>query len=190
MITEEDAEVIAGYLRDESEAVAEIDGWIRRAAAPYRRRLSHQWDDLLQDLRMEVTRLLGNDSFRGRSSLRTYLWRVVSHSCLDRIRHHQRWQWTDLEEAESAGAPLSRGTERLPAWSSSRDLLLRVLERMPSDCRRMWNMIVAGLSYREMSRQVGVSSGALRVRVLRCRQRASQARRELEIGNETASPGA
>jgi RNA polymerase sigma factor (sigma-70 family) len=188
MIAEREADLVDAYLHDETSAVEIIDGWIHRAASAYRRRLSHQWDDLIQDLRVEVLRLLRAGSFRGQSRLRTYLWRVVSHSCLDRIRHLQRWQWAELEEAEGGataagnaatpgGAAANGG--RLPAWSSSRDLLLRVLHQMPKDCRRLWNMLVAGSSYREMSRAVGVAEGTLRVRVLRCRQKACKVRREL-----------
>ena len=61
----------------------------------------------------------------------------------------------------------------------SKDLLLRVLERMSEDCRRLWSMVLAGLSYREMSRRTGIAEGALRVRVLRCRKRAVELREEL-----------
>jgi RNA polymerase sigma factor (sigma-70 family) len=60
-----------------------------------------------------------------------------------------------------------------------KDLLLRVLEQVPQDCREMWRMIFAGLSYREMSLRLSVAEGTLRVRVLRCRERAVAARREL-----------
>lgn len=196
----DDAGIIAGLLDGRGEAVATVDTWILRAARPYQRRLQHQWDDVLQDLRLEVLRLLRGGRFEGRSSLKTYLWRVVGHSCLDRIRALQRWRWVDFEDAEahssgnseggtSDGGTSGAGTfevglggrlDHLPAWSPRRDLLLRVLERMPAACRRLWRMIAAGLSYREMSVKVGSAEGALRVRVLRCRQQATQVRQELE----------
>jgi hypothetical protein len=40
-------------------------------------------------------------------------------------------------------------------------------------------MIVAGLSYREMSLRMSVAEGTLRVRVLRCREKAVAVRQEL-----------
>jgi DNA-directed RNA polymerase specialized sigma24 family protein len=40
-------------------------------------------------------------------------------------------------------------------------------------------MIHAGLSYREMSSRLGVAEGTLRVRVLRCREKAVAVRAEL-----------
>ena len=93
----EDQDMAARFLRGETDAVGTVDGWIARAAWPYQRRLANRWDDVLQDVRLEVTRLLSQGKFRGESSLKTYLWRVVSHTCLDQIRSQSKWQWADLD---------------------------------------------------------------------------------------------
>jgi RNA polymerase sigma factor (sigma-70 family) len=172
-----DQEVVTRYLRGDAEAVGTIDGWISRAAWPYQRRLANRYDDVLQDVRLEVTRLLVQGKFRGESSLRTYLWQVVSHTCLDQLRSQGRWQWTDLEELDekkNALPPASGGGRH-----EDRDLARRVLERVSEECRELWKMIVIGHSYREMSQRLGVAEGTLRVRVLRCRERAVAARAEL-----------
>jgi RNA polymerase sigma-70 factor (ECF subfamily) len=174
-----DLDLVARYLRGDREAFGMVDGWISRAAWPYQRRLAGRWDDVLQDVRLEVTRLLGEGKFRGESSLRTYLWRVVSHTCLDEIRAETRWQWADLEVLELGAEPVRRQPESLPRRQEDRDLLGRVLDRVPPDCRALWKMIVEGLSYREMSRRMDVAEGTLRVRVLRCRERAQAIRREI-----------
>lgn len=179
----EDQEMVVRFLRGDSEAVTTVDGWISRAAWPYQRRLADRWDDVLQDVRLEVTRLLGQGKFRGESSLRTYLWRVVSHTCLDQLRAQKKWKWAELEELDQGDGP-----EPVPARAArhaDRDLLLRVLDRVPQDCREMWRMIVAGLSYKEMSLRLNVAEGTLRVRVLRCRERATALREEL-LGNVLA----
>ena len=176
-----DQETVDGYLKGESGAVGTVDGWIARAAWPYQRRLADRWDDVLQDVHLEVTRLLGTGKFRGESSLRTYLWRVVSHTCLDQIRAQSKWKWTDLDGLETADEPAAT----VPAISGrqeDKDLLLRVLDRVPPDCRELWRMIVAGLSYKEMSLRMSVAEGTLRVRVLRCREKAVAARQELFAG--------
>jgi RNA polymerase sigma-70 factor (ECF subfamily) len=172
-----DQEMVTRYLKGESEAVGTVDGWISRAAWPYQRRLADRWDDVLQDVRLEVTRLLGSGKFRGESSLRTYLWRVVSHTCLDQLRAQSKWKWSDLESLDPADEPVS--TTAIPSRQEDKDLLLRVLDRVPQECRELWRMIVAGLSYREMSLRVDVAEGTLRVRVLRCREKAVAARQEL-----------
>jgi RNA polymerase sigma-70 factor, ECF subfamily len=181
----DDQEVVARFLKGEANAVGTVDGWISRAAWPYQRRLADRWDDVLQEVRLEVTRLLGQGKFRGESSLRTYLWRVVSHTCLDQIRSQSKWQWTDLE-AVDRGDALTLPPPSLASRGEDRDLLLRVLDRVPQDCREMWRMIVAGLSYREMSLRMGVAEGTLRVRVLRCREKAVALRQEL-LGGGTGN---
>jgi RNA polymerase sigma factor (sigma-70 family) len=171
-----DQEVVSRYLQGDAEAVDTVDSWISRAAWPYQRRLSSRWEDVLQDVRLEVTRLLGQGKFRGESSLRTYLWQVVSHTCLDQLRAQGRWQWTELEALDEAG-----GTPAPPATGGheDRDLVQRVLGRASGDCREMWRLIAMGHSYREMSQRLGVAEGTLRVRVLRCREKAVALRREL-----------
>ena len=188
----EDRELIAKFLAGEADAVAMVGDWLRRAALPFRRRLSGEWDDILQDLHIEVLGLLRSETFRGESRLKGYLWKVVAHSCLDRIRKAKYRQWTELEEAVAAGVPLTAAPDRLPPWNPSRDLLMRVLERTPQGCRRLWDMVAAGFSYQEMSGRVGASESALRVRVLRCRQKASRVRAELldETGADGGSSAA
>jgi RNA polymerase sigma-70 factor, ECF subfamily len=184
----DDREVVSRFLRGEAEAVGTVDGWISRAAWPYQRRLAERWDDVLQEVRLEVTRLLGQGKFRGESSLRTYLWRVVSHTCLDQLRAQSKWKWADLETLDREDGPV--GAVAAPASrSEDRDLLLRVLDRVPPDCREMWRMIVAGLSYREMSLRLNVAEGTLRVRVLRCREKALAVRHELLGGKPDGNGG-
>ncbi|HSS51630.1 MAG TPA: sigma-70 family RNA polymerase sigma factor [Thermoanaerobaculia bacterium] len=174
----DDREMVARFLRGETDAVGTVDDWISRAAWPYQRRLADRWDDVLQDVRLEVTRLLGQGKFRGESSLRTYLWRVVSHTCLDQLRAQSKWKWADLDTLDQGEAPSAAVYVPTPN-REDRDLLLRVLGRVPQDCREMWRMILAGLSYKEMSLRLNVAEGTLRVRVLRCREKAGALRQEL-----------
>jgi RNA polymerase sigma factor (sigma-70 family) len=180
-----DQEVVSGYLQGDAEAVGTVDSWISRAAWPYQRRLSNRWEDVLQDVRLEVTRLLGQGKFRGESSLRTYLWQVVSHTCLDQLRSQGRWQWADLDVLDEGGsAPVTHQD----GGHEDRDLVQRVLERVSGDCREMWRLIAMGHSYREMSQRIGVAEGTLRVRVLRCREKAIALRREL-LGGQRRNAG-
>ncbi len=189
-----DAEIVRGYLGGESLAIDTVDGWIRRAAWPFQRRLGNRWDDTLQEVRLEITRLLVDGKFRGESSLKTYLWRVVGHTCLDQLRSLSRWKWEDLEDidgADSGSGVLAALAASGPSIADSRvhrDLLLRVLDRVPSDCRDLWKMLFEGRSYREMSERLGVAEGTLRVRVLRCRDRAAQVRGEL-LGTTSSRSG-
>ena len=175
----EDAQLVARYLQGDADAHATVEQWLAGAARPFRRRLGPRWEDVAQDIRLEITRLLGQGTFRGESSLKTYLWRVACHTCLDRLRSQSRWQWTELDALPEWEADAIL-TDPAPALEQeAKDLLLRVVEQVPEECRTLWGMVLEGLSYREMSDRVGVSEGALRVRVLRCRKRAVELRREL-----------
>jgi len=174
----DDRDMVARFLQGETDAVGTVDSWISRAAWPYQRRLADHWDDVLQDVRLEVTRLLMEGKFRGESSLRTYLWRVVSHTCLDQLRARSKWKWAELDALDQEDGPA--GAVQAPITNrEDRDLLFRVLERVPRECRQMWRMIVSGLSYKEMSLRMKVAEGTLRVRVLRCREKATAMRREI-----------
>ena len=59
------------------------------------------------------------------------------------------------------------------------EVALRVQESMPDSCRELWSLLEEGLQYREMSRRLGVSEGALRARMLRCRRKALELRQRL-----------
>src|SRR5688572_1991734 len=182
-VPHDDEAIIAGFLNGEPEAVDTVDGWIARAASPFQRRLSTQWDDLLQAARMEVTRLLRQGKFRGESGLKTYLWQVVNHTCINHVRALSRAPAVELENlielpASAQGSPLEQLLQK-----ESEDIFLRVLELTPAGCRELWNMILAGLSYKEMSVRQNVSEGTLRVRVLRCRKSAVTVREQLITGS-------
>ena len=179
-----DQQLIQRFLAGDSHAVAEVDRWLQQAAASYRRRLGGLWDDTLQDVRLELTRLLREEAFRGESSLKTYLWRVVSHACLDRIRANSRRRFEEVDEVEKTGT-LARPAPQAERYEHN-DLLLRVLTQCSGECQELWRMLIAGYSYREMSRRMKVAEGTLRVRVLRCRRRALQLREQLEGAEEAA----
>lgn len=179
-MTPEDADLIDRYLSGDRRAVDTLDEWISQASWPFKRRLVWQWEDVLQDTRLEVTRLLQRGTFRGEASLKTYVWRVVNNTCLDKIRLARRWQWTDLEEVTNQLSGPAVEAPRAARETETKDLLLRVLAEMSAECRRLWSMVLAGLSYRQMSQRLGTAEGALRVRVLRCRKRALAVRLELE----------
>lgn len=175
---------IQSYLEGEREAVAQVDGWILAAARGYRRRIRTDWEDVVQEVRLEVFQALGRGEFRGEAQLKTYVYRVVSHTCLDHLRRNERWKWTELTDAQGEPRVGERwvAPRNLPVETA--DLVVRVLEQVPEECRSLWAMLVAGLNYREMSGRVGVGEGALRVRVLRCRKKALELRDRL-LGDVT-----
>lgn len=171
----EDAETAAGFLRGDTDAVASVDRWIAGAAAPFRSRLADDWHDLLQEARIEILRLLRKSAWRGEARLKTYVWQVVGHTCLDAMRRLKR---RPEMEAVDADAPLPSADPSpldLLMDEDSRRKLLAALEAVPADCRDLWRLILSGLSYQEIGARMGVAEGALRVRAYRCRKRAIEA---------------
>ncbi len=183
----EDADIAQKFLAGDRQAIRTIDSWIVRAAWPFERRLRHRWDDVLQDARLEITRLLTQGRFHGDSSLKTYLFRVVSHTCVDQVRALKRRPTEDLADLEGDDQPLAPGRS-VADVRADKDLLLRVLDRVPGECKSLWQMLAAGVSYREMSDRMAVAEGTLRVRVLRCREKATRVRSELLAGNPGNGP--
>jgi RNA polymerase sigma-70 factor, ECF subfamily len=179
----EDVATAEGFLRGDAAAVALVDRWIAGAAASFRGRLAADWPDILQDSRLEVLRLLRASSWRGDSALKTYVWRVVAHNCIDALRRRRRRPVEELGDAETTvpspdPSPLDRVLDE-----DARRRLLTALEAVPADCRQLWGSILRGLSYQEISREMGVAEGALRVRAHRCRKRAIEA-----LGGNAAGP--
>lgn len=172
--------LIENFLGGREAAISTVDGWIRQAAWPFRNRLGDRWEDLLQDVRLEAFRLLKSEKFRGESSLKTYLWRVTSNACVDRVRAQRRVCWEELDEVDHFdGRPFQEVTRNL-AVSETRDLALKVLATMSAECIRLWQLLFEGHSYQQMSEMLGVRPGALRVRVLRCRKKALAIREDIE----------
>lgn len=174
-----DEALIQGFLRGELAAVAQLQRWVSAAASPFRRRLASHWDDLRQDVLLELTRLFIEERFRGDSALVSYVWRVTANACLHHLRRSERWR-PEVEEVlldvrDTAQTPAERLLEE-----DRLKCLQRLAARMTEECRDLWRRIVAGHSYQQMSADLGVAEGVLRVRVLRCRRRASALRAEEE----------
>lgn len=186
MISRHDATLIRDFLAGDRAALATVDRWIAAASWSYRPRLADEWEDFLQDMRLELTRLLRARLFRGDASLKTYLWRVVHHACLDRLRSRRRWRRAEWEALDDNLDHDDLVLEDDGAAHLVRDLTTRVLEKTPPPCRCLWARLLAGYSYSEMSRELGCPEGTLRVRALRCRRRARALRARLSGGEDAA----
>ena len=103
------------------------------------------------------------------------MWRVTAHNCIDALRRQKRRPVEELGDEEAAipsrdPSPLDRVLDE-----DARRRLVAALDAVPEECRRLWQSILRGHSYAEISRETGVAEGALRVRAHRCRKRAVEA---------------
>lgn len=171
---------IDAFLAGDRAVVVEVEGWIRTALGGFRAVFAHELDDVVQETLLELTRALGEGRYRGDGSFGAYVGRLSRFHAIDRWRRRRRVAWTDLEGVEPV-SPAPGPARRVETEDRLRELL-RWFAAMPEDCQRLWRMIVRGWSYRRMSEETGVSAGTLRVRVLRCRQRATAAFRSSTEG--------
>jgi RNA polymerase sigma-70 factor, ECF subfamily len=125
-------------------------------------------DDLLQDIFLLAYRKLG--SFRGESSLGTWLYRLAMNHCLDvlRSRHARMGQQTDsLDEegaVEVAAAP--------PLAAVSRLDLERAIATLPPACRAAFLLHdVEGFGHQEIGSILGISEGTSKSQVHKARLR-------------------
>lgn len=182
----DDGRLAAALLGGDADALAEVRRWIRGALSPYRPRLAPELEDVEQQVVVELLEALGASRFEGRSRLSTYVRRMTHHKCLNRLRGQRGRKWldvADLELVDGDPTPFERTHRR-----ESLDLALRVLARMPEACVELWSMIHRGLGYAEMGERLGVAPGTLRVRVLRCRERAVAERDRLAARAGVTAP--
>jgi RNA polymerase sigma factor (sigma-70 family) len=151
-----------------------------------RLRLGHDAEDIAQQVQRKLLVSFRDDRFTGASSLRTYVWRVAQHAAIDHLR---------IGRAKPAPFPLDAIADPPDPGASPeggllleerRALFARVLARLADECRNLFHLIVfEELSYAEIAGRLGATEGAIKVRALRCREKAVA-----EFKSVTLAPGA
>ena len=158
----------ADFLRGEPSAVGALCDAARGAIRAFQFADRALNEDLLQEALTRIFLGLQAGRFRGEASLRTYAGRVARYTCLEHLRRRRREVELDADRAASPDR-----------WSRPEETLLDAEEhlanlasfaRLPPECRELLRMVfVDGLSYREIGLKLGISAGAIKTRVHRCR---------------------
>jgi RNA polymerase sigma-70 factor (ECF subfamily) len=125
-------------------------------------------EDLLQDVFLQAYKKL--DSFRGDSSLGTWLYRLAVNQCLDFLRGRQTrmTRATDSFEDETVPEPASPAP-MIPAAISRVDLE-RAVARLPEGCRLAFVLHdVEGFAHHEVAALLGISEGTSKSQVHKAR---------------------
>ena len=131
---------------------------------------THDAEDLLQDVFLHAHRKLG--SFRGDSSLGTWLYRLAVNHCLDVLRGRQAkmTRVTDSLDDEGAAEPAA-AVPRVPTGISRIDLE-RAIARLPEGCRAAFVLHdVEGFEHNEVAKLLGVSEGTSKSQVHKARMK-------------------
>jgi RNA polymerase sigma-70 factor, ECF subfamily len=125
-------------------------------------------EDLLQDIFLLAYRKLG--SFRGESSLSTWLYRLAMNHCLDALRSRQArmGHQTDSLDEEAAHVPVAKTT----LGAVSRIDLERAIGHLPPACRAAFLLHdVEGFGHQEVGTLLGISEGTSKSQVHKARLR-------------------
>ena len=122
--------------------------------------------DIVQDT--YVTVLEHEGAFSGRSSLKTYLYRIVINKSIDaRRRTARRWEVVGALARERTGAEPSPEHD-----ADNRDFVRKLLAEVPDKYRIPLVLAeVDGMSYEEIAETLRISANTVRTRVFRCREK-------------------
>jgi RNA polymerase sigma-70 factor (ECF subfamily) len=125
-------------------------------------------EDLLQDVFLHAHRKLR--SFRGESSLGTWLYRLAMNQCLDYLRGRQAkmGRVTDSLDADTAAEPASPAPA-VPLAVNRVDLE-RAIAKLPEGCRAVFLLHdVEGFDHGEVAHILGISEGTSKSQVHKAR---------------------
>lgn len=128
-------------------------------------------EDLLQDIFLTAHRKL--DSFRGESSLGTWLYRLGTNLCLDHLRSKGAHTARLTDAIEDAGDEPQSGLSAGPILGVVDRLdLERAIASLPAGCRAVFVLHdVDGLEHREIAALLDVSDGTSKSQLHKARRR-------------------
>jgi RNA polymerase sigma factor (sigma-70 family) len=173
-----DKGLVAEYLSGRCEAAEEISRYISSAFSVWRRRLSGIEEDISSDVHLKLLQTLQRDGFAYEASLKTFVSRIVSHTCIDYLRYQDKF--ADVAPEDLALPDTGLNPEELLEFSQTARLNFRVLRLVPRECLQLWRMhLKGGLNCREIGAELGKSEGNIRRRMWACREAAKEIREKI-----------
>lgn len=125
-------------------------------------------EDLLQDVFLHAHRKLA--SFRGDSSLGTWLYRLTVNQCLDFLRGRQTKMTRATSSLDHDNAVEPAATMPAVPTAVSRVDLERAIAKLPDGCRAAFVLHdIEGFEHNEVARLMGVSEGTSKSQVHKAR---------------------
>ncbi|MGW8887453.1 RNA polymerase sigma factor [Streptomyces sp. NPDC055749] len=133
-------------------------------------------EDAVQDAFVSAWRQL--PEFRGDAAFRTWMYRIVTNRCLNRLR--SRRPTTDLDTVPELAAPPREGSPaRAAETHAALADLTSALAALSPEQRACWVLRELHLlSYDEIAEAVGISTTAVRGRIFRARRYLTEAMSE------------
>ncbi|MGH2556750.1 MAG: RNA polymerase sigma factor [Actinomycetota bacterium] len=177
-------ELLAACRRGDREAFEEVVRRTYRHVYTQALRLvgdRQEAEDVAQEAYLRVYR--GLAGFRGDAQFETWLYRIVSNAAMSHLRKRRRFGDLVMDSSEEPREPAS--PIRVAEEAVERDTLAGALDALPASLRVVVILKdVYGLSCREIGDQIGVSEGAVKVRLHRARKRLKEKLFGPEAGDE------
>jgi len=159
---------VSAFLQGHPDQVESIAVAVRLAIRSFQFRDRELERDLAQETLSRVLAGLSAGQFRGDSSLRTYASNVARYTCLEHLRKRRWDSQPDGDQLVSTSRWSAPEASFLADEEHERNLL--AFAALPADCQELLCMVsLEGATYREVAARLGVSEGALKSRVHRCR---------------------
>jgi RNA polymerase sigma-70 factor (ECF subfamily) len=127
-------------------------------------------EDLLQEIFLTAHRKL--ESFRGDSSLGTWLYRLATNQCLDHLRSRAARAGSVTGTLDDEPALDDAGSRGLAERTVAKMDLERALARLPEGCRAAFVLHdIEGLEHREVAEVLGIAEGTSKSQVHKARLR-------------------
>ncbi len=138
-------------------------------------------EDVAQDAYLRVYR--GLSGFRGDAQFETWLYRIVANAAMSHLRRRGRFGDLLVENDDQPHEPVSPA--QVEEEAVDRDVLSRALSSLPPSMRSVVVLKdVYGLSCQEIGEEIGVSEGAVKVRLHRARRRLKESLFGPEVPSE------
>jgi RNA polymerase sigma factor (sigma-70 family) len=162
-----DQELIQGFLAGNKREHAQITAWIAIGVRTISRDIRIDLDDVIADTRLKLLLIFEKGSFRHDSSLKTFVHQVAYKTLIDAIRRQRRLcPLDDIAEPRDPSNPQSQLEEMEQLM-----LLDRGMAMLSDSCQELLEMVLgAKMSTRDTAAKLGVTEGAAKTRLSRCKK--------------------
>ena len=178
-MSKSDTDIIQGFLRGKKDDYAIIVGWVKEVVNRVLWTDGVANEDVVSDTVYELLLGLRDGKFRYSSSLKTYIQTVTRNKSIDAIRSRKR-----ARKYSYLACKETKDFDEIPDLFKDEDefyLVDRIVSLTDPKCLNLWKMIcIENLGYKEIARRTGLTEGAVKTRVSRCKEKALVIRSTLE----------